>query len=534
MNPTGESVAAATPPSLARHWRRFNLVVLVVAAAVAYRGLAMSAPLRSTIPAVERFFFHPSQNAPDVTLLAMVALLLADWRRLSAQVGRSRPSLLAGSLLPFALGLHLWSVHTQALQVDLLSLGCFLLGSAGVLGGWPLVRMVLLPTSLLLVAIPIPVVLINQLVLPLQAGTIALTTFFLDVLGREYFNSGDIIYSGGRAFQVIDTCTGLRSISTMMMATLVYIRVFHKRGWHAGLLLALAAPISFAFNGVRVLVIIFSAEMTLAEDHTIQGIAVMIASVLALHAVAQGVDRVWPAAPWTPASRSRNQPGRDWRVATVFGVVACLLAGGFWVEPWKATPELSSWQVKMPTEYQGYQARMVQLDEDYLGSVEFDRHLQRRYERGGGEDGASQGGGEGEPGVEVLIGMQRRVGRDQSLLSKKLGLPGAGQVLLGESAAELPEIDVPARLTLTRGPGGVVLNYSWFRGTAGFAEELVRAFFALDRSELHREGGAYALRVSTPVRDPSDLPAASERLRHFALFVDALVPRPPAEDDAAS
>jgi len=251
---------------------RKDLPLMVILTAFAYRGVAMSAPLSTARPAVERFFFDPTQNSSDVTVFVMLVLLLTDWRRLVARIGRAGSSVSAALFFSAAVVLHLWSEYTQALPVDLLSLGLFLIGAALALGGWQLVRLILLPASLLLIAIPIPVVLINKLVLPLQAGTIAISTFFMDSIGRDYATFGSIIYSGERAFQVIDTCTGLRSISTMFMATLVYIRLLGESGWRAALLLTMAAPISFFFNGVRVLIIILSADMSLSEDHNVQEI----------------------------------------------------------------------------------------------------------------------------------------------------------------------------------------------------------------------------------------------------------------------
>lgn len=516
MSQAGEELAG-TPasPSRARLvaiWRRIDLPLLVVATAFAYRGLAMTAPLRSTIPAVERFFFHPSQNAPDVTLLAMVALILADWKRLVARIGRERPHPLGALALPLALALHLWSFYTQALQVDLLSLGLFLIGACLVLGGVPMARLILLPASLLLVAIPVPVVLINAVVPTLQAGTITLATSLLALIGQGYQVAGDVIYCGGRAFQVVDTCTGLRSLSTMLMATLVYIRLFRKQGWRAALLIVVAGPIAFLFNGLRVVTIILSAEMTLVEDHTIQGIVVMVAGVLTLHALAQGVDRLWPPPPSSPLRMPRGRAPRDRRVAAVLLVLLALCLAPLLVTPWKAAPGLTAWTIKMPTDWEGYKARRIRLDTHYYGSVEFDRHLQRRYER------------DGEPPVDVLLGMQRRVGRDQSLLSAKLGVPGSAQVLLADGSFSLPDLGIEGRVTMTRGAEGTSLNYSWFRGTAGLGVELLRAFFALDHSCFHRPEGAYALRVSTPVDSESDLPAARERLHRFAGFLEGLLP----------
>ena len=89
--PQGEA-RPADGAALRRAWERFDLVAIVALAALAYRGVAMSEPLHSTISAAERFFFHPTQNAPDMTLIAMVGLLLADWRRLSGRVGRAPAS----------------------------------------------------------------------------------------------------------------------------------------------------------------------------------------------------------------------------------------------------------------------------------------------------------------------------------------------------------------------------------------------------------------------------------------------------------
>ena len=507
----GEPVAGGEARAESRLWQRVDLPLLVVGLFIVYRGVAASAPIRTTLPAAERFFFHPSQNSPDVTLMAMVALILADWKRLTGRIGRSGPSPWAAIFLPAALALHGWSAYTQALQVDLLSIGFFLIGGALLLGGWPMARMLLLPASLLLVAIPIPVVLINQLVLPLQLGTIALTSVLLEVIGRDYAVLGDIIFSGGRAFQVIDTCTGLRSISTMFMATLVYIRVFQKRGWRAGLLLGFAVPISFFFNGIRVLSIILSADLTLAEDHTLQGIAVMIGSVLVLHAIAQGVDRVWPPEPPARPRRPAQAAPRGARMAVLLACVVVAAGIGEWVTPWQASRSLSQWAVRMPSTFEGHKASMVELDDDFLGSVEFDRHLQRSYAV------------EGEPPVDVLIGMQRRVGRDQSLLSHKIGSRPAHE-LLRDGELEVPELGGPVRVRLLRGREGARLSWSWFRGTGGLGDELLRAFFATDRSPLHREGGAWALAVSTPVTSEADFEAAGERLLRFAIFLEGQLP----------
>ena len=224
--------------SLSQRLRDPATALLVVAGLglFAYRGLLGDRP-NALIPApaegTEGFFFEPSGGSPAIVLAAWLWLL---WRRrecLRSALGRPPQWLAVGLLLPLGLALALWAYHVEEPGLLVLSLMVLLPGAGALLGGTPGLRALLLPSAFLVFAVPIPAVLLNQIIFPLQLLTAQLTDWLLTLFGVPALLEGDQIFTGGRVFQVVETCSGLRLIETLTMAAVIYVEAFGRRGRHA-------------------------------------------------------------------------------------------------------------------------------------------------------------------------------------------------------------------------------------------------------------------------------------------------------------
>mgnify|MGYP002883614574 CR=1 FL=1 len=119
------------------------------------------------------------------------------------------------------IGLYLWANYVSAPDILIVSLAWVLAGTGLVLGGTRGLRLLLLPACFLVFAIPLPVVLVNHWIWPMQLWTGKAAVWVLGLGGMNPLLHGDIIHTSERTFQVIETCSGLRTVETLIMASVL-------------------------------------------------------------------------------------------------------------------------------------------------------------------------------------------------------------------------------------------------------------------------------------------------------------------------
>jgi exosortase len=125
--------------------------------------------------------------------------------------------------------------------------GCVLL-----IGGWPALRRFLFPLSLLLFTFPIPDVLYGQITQPLQLLATRLSESSLELLGFSVLREGNVLQLVHMKLSVVEACSGLRSLITLLFFCLVYGYFFESRFWlQVGIVLA-AIPSAIAVNALRI------------------------------------------------------------------------------------------------------------------------------------------------------------------------------------------------------------------------------------------------------------------------------------------
>jgi exosortase/archaeosortase family protein len=377
------------------------------------------------------------------------------------------------------------------------------------------------PILFLAFAIPIPGVLTNHIVFPLQLWNAELSAQLLNAVGVPVVQEGDLIYSANRSVEIIETCSGIRSILMLTMLAVALVCYFPARRLHLALLVASAVAIACCVNIARILALVLYPGSEEPATHALQGAALFLGGSVAV-CVVDAVLRSREESGSTPsgvgdpraAMGQSERAGGIARVMALALLLGAMLGASIWMPRWTPPDSPRSARIDLPREIGDWKAAEgLPIDWRYLGSVRLQKRLYRRYQRG-------------DETVSVFIGSDDRLDRSRSLLSPKHALPGGGWHAEERAPIELlpglRALSVSARSGHTR-----ILSYCWYEGTGALPLEVLRAWLATDHSPLRRPGGAWVVRLSTEVAATHEAREAAEaRLGSFAELLLPTLPHP--------
>lgn len=177
-----------------------------------------------------------------------------------------------------------------------LSRASLLLVLAGVIilfFGWALFRAVLFPWAFLLLMIPIPVIIFNQITFPLQLLASKVAAAILPLFGVPVLREGNVINLPSMALEVAEACSGIRSLMTLVALAIIYGYLIEKRQWIRWVLVFASLPIAVAANSMRIIVtglLVQYWDPNKAEGffHTFEGWLIFVLSLgmlVGLHAL---------------------------------------------------------------------------------------------------------------------------------------------------------------------------------------------------------------------------------------------------------
>lgn len=497
-----------------REWEGLPWLALVVLGVIGYWELIAWDPhvgIRGQAQGAEGILFEPTAQSPLLILGLAAWLVWRRSRRIGAALRTGGSPVLGAIFLVPAVFCLVWAHYIRAPDLMIPSLQLLLLGIGAALGGRRGLAVMRLPAALLFLAIPIPAPLLNQLIFPLQLATARTVGLALSAFGYESLVLGDHVAAPWAVFHVIETCSGLRLVQTMMMASIVYGEVFELSVKRATFLFLISPIVGLVVNIARVLTIVFGPFGADFSEHTIQGIAMVVVGVLVLAWIDSGIDRIVgrsePRQFEGVALSKIALPTRAVGVLALFAFVAVLP----FVAPRWSPPDPGSRLDRIPRHVKGWTGNSIKLDTEFLGSVNFSNRVYKAYER------------EGER-IRVLIGESDRLDRRRSIASPKVAYPGAASKLLGRDQIDLA--GQRAELALFRSPDGLNLVLYWDEGIEELSTELVYSLLGLDRGPLRRDGFARVWQLSTLVdgsveQAATRLVALATALREFWAGVDS-------------
>lgn len=159
-------------------------------------------------------------------------------------------------------------------------------------GGVPFLRAHAFPAILLLLAVPLPRVLISDIALPLQLFASRLGASLLEARHIPVFLEGNILHLPGRDLFVSEACSGIRSLWSLASLAVLIAGLWLRTMPMRVLLVAVAVPIAVFLNVVRVFLIGF---LTFLVDpkfgdgfvHLTEGWLMFLAAIALLAGVAR-------------------------------------------------------------------------------------------------------------------------------------------------------------------------------------------------------------------------------------------------------
>jgi exosortase len=165
--------------------------------------------------------------------------------------------------------------------------------------GWNLFRGILFPWAFLLLMIPIPTIVLNQITFPLQLLASRVAATILPVLGVPVLREGNVMNLAAMPLEVAVACSGIRSLMSLVTLAIIYGYLLEKRLWVRWFLALAAVPITVAANDVRIvgtglLVQYWNPEAAEGYFHASWGLIIFVVSLLMLYVLHGFINFLFP------------------------------------------------------------------------------------------------------------------------------------------------------------------------------------------------------------------------------------------------
>lgn len=412
-------------------------------------------------------------------------------------------------LLP-GICLFLWGHFVGATDIIHVSFILIGFGAAKFLSGKRLTRAILPPVLILVLATPLPAVVINQIIFPLQLWSTGHSVWLLNAVGIPALAMGDMISMAENSTRFAESCTALGFIIWLTIFALAYVYIFRITRWHAVLLVLSAPFIAYAVNILRALSLVLNPALEVLSIHTLQGVVFFLIGFSLLYAVDNVLMRYFHDEDGEHAEAS-GLTGNDEVAAKkqgqLYGLLlmfTALLVASLTLPRWPApaanvypaislADELGEWKLK---DNPAVRYR-------FLGSVRYSSTFYHGYSRD-------------KEIASVFIGTDDRLRRHRSLLSDKNGYQDGIGIVQERSTIDLgPDIGHAVALVTDHGTRRM-LTYHWYENIDSTAKEILYALLALDQSPFRREQQVKVIRLATYIElTPDGRMLADNRLHDF-------------------
>jgi exosortase len=209
-----------------------------------------------------------------------------------------RPSWAGLPILIFSLAMLVVGVLGAELFLSRLSLLFAIAGLVVLFFGWDHQKAILFPWAFLLLMIPIPSILFNDITFPLQLLASKVAAHVLPWMGVPVLREGNVIQLPAMALEVAEACSGIRSLLSLATLAIIYGYMMEKRTFIRVLLAVAAIPIAVAANSLRIvgtglLVQYWDPDKAEGFFHAFSGWLIFVVSLAMLFLLHRAAGLLW-------------------------------------------------------------------------------------------------------------------------------------------------------------------------------------------------------------------------------------------------
>lgn len=232
-------------------------------------------------------------------LIIPIAAYFAWERRDRLQAALSQPSAAGLVLILASLGLLVAGTLGAELFLTRISILGTLAGTTLFVWGRQHARILTFPLLFMLLMVPIPAILFNQIAFPLQLLASRVGEWTLTALSIPVLREGNVILLANTSLEVAEACSGIRSLISLLTLGIVFGYFTDRRLWVRTVIALSTIPVAIVVNGMRVAgtgvaAHYYGAEAAQGFFHTFSGWLVFVVALAILFGIQRVFGRLAP------------------------------------------------------------------------------------------------------------------------------------------------------------------------------------------------------------------------------------------------
>jgi exosortase D (VPLPA-CTERM-specific) len=414
------------------------------------------------------------------------------------------------------------------------SLLILLAGLVFLFQGGTFFRAVLFPWAFLVLMIPIPTIVFNQITFPLQSLAWRVAATALPLFGVPVLRQGNVINLPAIALEADVACSGIRSLMSLLTLAIIYGYLLEKRLWVRWFLALASVPITVAANDVRIvgtglLAQYWDHQAAAGYFHASGGLIIFVISLVMLYALHALIRLLFPekvgqsstasAPAGTTVFPNASGSTTSFVLATVLIASAAIFlharAGGEVFPPRMVLKQF-------PTQFGDWTSTDVDFDPDTLEVLGPGDFLYRVYQERG-----RQGY------IDLFIAYFPSQRASDTIHSPQRVLPGSGWTSVENQRITLTvpgHVPFPAnRYLIAKGDSRQLVLYWFWAHDRGVASEYWAKYYLVKDSLQMNRSDAALVRITTPLSPGETAEEAQQRVfplvSHIVPLLNDYVPR---------
>jgi exosortase len=196
--------------------------------------------------------WYHDDNYSHGFLIVPIAVYFAWERRERLKAAVLNPSILGLVVIVGSILVLLAGILGSELFLTRISIVGALVGTVLFLFGWQHLRVLAFPIAFLLLMIPIPAIIFNQIAFPLQLLASRFGETAMGMADVPVLREGNVLILANTTLEVAEACSGIRSLVSLLTLAIVLGYFSDRRLWVRCAVALSSIPVAVVTNGFRV------------------------------------------------------------------------------------------------------------------------------------------------------------------------------------------------------------------------------------------------------------------------------------------